>query len=190
MLLVVALAGIAPARAGWRTCFVVDHRLSVLRSRPDLLGSSLKRLRVGRRVYEVGRQRDGEGRLWLRVAVTRRTRGWLLADSVAAPGQNGGAARLRALLAEMEGFDRIEVACVALEHFPDAAPEAREALRIEVAAQADALAQRANRRLGPLDGKTHAQVRALLLSDPGLDRFNRLGIRFDVDPATRRYVPK
>jgi hypothetical protein len=186
-LLAALLAPAAPAAP--RPHYVVDARLAALRSGPALTAPLLKRLRVGRRVYEFGRRVDRDGRAWLRVAVTRRTRGWMLEDALARPGDPRGERRLAALVGDLRGLPRLEVARVAADHFPRLRAAAAEALREEAIAEADELAERANRRLGPLEGATPDEVRALLLSDPALDRYNRLGVFFDADPATRRYVP-
>jgi hypothetical protein len=64
------------------------------------------------------------------------------------------------------------------------------ALEEVAAVEAAGLSRRAARRLGSLAGAPDAEVRALMLSDPGLDRFNRLGITFDVDVRSRRYIPR
>jgi hypothetical protein len=181
---------VAPARGAGRPSRVVDARLAVLRSTPSLTAPLLKRLRVGRRVYEVGRRRDAEGRAWVRVAVTRRTRGWILAEAVAKAGDADAERRVETLLAALDGIPRVEVARVAADHFPHLRARARAVLVEEARSAAEELTERANRRLGPLEGATPEQVRALMLSDPGLDRYNRLGVLFDVDAAARRYATR
>jgi hypothetical protein len=187
---IAALSPLASGGAEWRRHFVVDDRLSALRSRPDLAGPLMKRLRVGRAVFEVGRARDGEGRDWLRVAVTRRTRGWILAEALARPGDAEGERRLSSRIGELDGLDRIEVARLAADRFPALRRGAADALAEEADEAAEALTKRAVRRLGPLDGAPPDRVRELMLSDPGLDRFNRLRVYFDVDAAARRFVPR
>jgi hypothetical protein len=182
------LAAPVPADAAWRRHYVADGRLSALRLAPDLASPILRRLRVARVVYEVGRSRDGEGRAWLRVAVTRRTRGWILAEALSRPGS--GEERVRDLLDRLSGFDRMEVARLAADRFPRLREAANSALAEEAALAAEPLSDRANRRLGPLPGIPPDRVRALMLSDPGLDRFNRLGVFFDVDVESRTFVPR
>jgi hypothetical protein len=187
--LLLTLTLTAPATE-WTRHYVVDARLSTLRTRPDLAGPLLKRLRVGRTVFEVGRARDREARFWLRVAVTRRTRGWILADAVARPGDVAGERRLLTLLDGLEGVDRIEVARLAADRFPVVRAVARDALEDEAVKAAPLLSERARRRLGALHGLAPERVRALMLSDPGLDRFNRLRVYFDVDTETLEFVPR
>src|SRR5262245_6737448 len=135
-LLVAALAGAVSAGPGWRQYFVIDARLAALRSAPGLTSPILKRLRVGRAVYGVGRALDREGRPWLRVAVTRRTRGWILADALAAPGDAAGERWLGVLVAALRGIDRVEVARLAFDRFPHLRASAREALASEAASAA------------------------------------------------------
>jgi len=175
---------------GWTRHIVVDERLSALRTRPALDAPLTQRLRVGRRIFEVGRGRDREGRIWLRVAVTRRTRGWLLSDATARHGDREGERRLGRLIESLDGIDRIAVARVALDLFPRLRGEASAAIEDESRDAAEMLTERATRRLGALPDASPYEVRALFLSDPGLDRYNRLGVLFDVDVETRRFVPR
>lgn len=188
--LLVALVVAEPVRGAWREVYVVDARLAVLRAGPSLTVPLARRLRVGRRVYIVGAARDREGREWLRVAVTRRTRGWILGAAVAGPGREADEGRLAERIAGSTGIERAEVARVAADRFPRLRAVALRALEEVAAEEADGLSERAARRLGALDGVSQEEVRALMLSDPGLDRFNRLGITFDVDVATRRYFAR
>jgi hypothetical protein len=186
----VALFAAIPSRAAARRCYVVDARLAALRSAPDLAAPLLKRLRTGRPLEVVGRRKDREGRVWLRVAVTRRTRGWIVEDATAAPGDACGEARLAARVASLEGIPRLEAARLAADRFPRLGGSASAAIEDEARLAADDLSERIARRLGPLDALTPSAVRALVLSDPALDRYNRLGVLFDVDPTTRRLVPR
>lgn len=188
------LAGllVAPAagRTRWRRAFVVDSRLAALRSAPGLAAPLLTRLRAGRAVSLVGRARDRDGYVWVRVAVTRRTRGWLLETAVAAPGDAGGERRLAALLAGLDGIARLQLAHLAIAHFPRQRAAAADAAREEAEAAAEELSARVGRRLGALAGVAPETVRALMLSDPALDRYNRLGVTFEVDVNARRYLPQ
>ena len=59
----------------------------------------------------------------------------------------------------------------------------------EASAAAERLSRSAAERLGALEGASPAEIRALMLSDPALDRYSRLGITFEVDAAARRYLP-
>ena len=75
--------------------FVVDDRLSVLRRGADVRSQIMQRLRLGRRVYILGsNSAAGDQPKCYRVAVTRRTRGWIHNSAVAIPGRAGDDARL------------------------------------------------------------------------------------------------
>ena len=188
---ILLLSAALPVQAGtWRQAYVVDTRLSVLRARPSLTAPVLKRLRSARMVAIVERRRDAEGREWARVAVTRRTRGWLLVDAIAWPGDAHSERRLAARLDATRGLARLQVARLALGRFPALRPRALAAIEVEATIAASKLSRAAARRLGALEGEPPGRVRALMLSDPGLDPFTRLGVLFDVDVANRRYLPR
>lgn len=186
-ILLTALAPV-PGRA-WQRAYVVDARIAALRTDPDLTALVAKRLRAGRMVAVVERRRDRTGTAWLRVAVTRRTRGWLLADAVAWPGDRAGERRLAARIDAERGLARIQVARLAADRFPRLRQQAAAALEVEATVAASRLSRAVARRLGPLAGATDDEVRTLMLSAPELDRYNRLGLRFDVDLTRRAYVP-
>jgi hypothetical protein len=191
VVLALVLLAPLPARAGgWPRAYVVDGRLAALRAGPDLAAPVRKRLRVGRAVAIVGSTRDRDGFVWARVAVTRRTRGWLLAGAVASPGDRTGEARLAARIAEAQGIARAELARLALDRFARLRPVAAAAMAEEAADAAERLTRTAAGRFGALDAASPAEVRALMLSDPALDRYSRLGITFEVDAAARRYLPR
>lgn len=187
LLAVLLLVPAAAAQPRWKTAYVVDARLAALRTAPDLAAPLTKRLRTGRRVAVVARRRDRDGVAWVRVAVTRRTRGWLLEDAVASPGDADGERRLAERLAALRELPRLEAARLAADRFPRLRALALEAMRVEGEAAASTLTARATRRLGALDGEPPARVRALMLSDPALDRYNRLGLLFEADPLERRF---
>jgi hypothetical protein len=112
----------------------------------------------------------------------------MLSEAVAVPGDRAGEKRLRALLAATEGFDLLQLARVVIDHFPNLRAEATalllEAARTELAAAS----VRAQRRLGPLDELPAPVAEALMLSDPALDRYNRLGLVVRYDAGCRCYA--
>lgn len=177
-----------PSHAGpWRRAYVVDARLSALRESPALDAPARRRLGTTRAVAVVERRTGRDGLEWLRVAVTRRTRGWVLASAVAAPGDRDGERRLRERLDSESGLSRLALARLALDRFPALREEASAAAGDEAEAAAVALSRAVARRLGPLDGTPPETVRALMLSDPALDRYGRLGVAFEADAASRTY---
>src|SRR5215831_10063618 len=62
--------------------YVFDERLSALRKDPDVMAQIRQRLRRGRSLYLLETHRDSNGVMFYRVAVTRRTRGWIQAAAV------------------------------------------------------------------------------------------------------------
>lgn len=135
----------------------------------------------------VERARTVDGIAWIRVAVTRRTRGWLPIEAVASPGDFDGEARLAWRLGVTRGFPRLELARLAIDRFPRLRKIAEDDFAFEAERAALMLTERAARRfdeetlLPPLD------LRVQMLLDPLLDRYVRLGVRFEADPVTMRY---
>ncbi|MDX2031714.1 MAG: hypothetical protein SF339_13650 [Blastocatellia bacterium] len=164
---------------------VVDERLSALRERPDLRAALAQRLRPGRVIGVLGAARDRSGTRFLRVAVTRNTRGWICAEAVVRPGQREDARRLLQLIDETtDDYQRIRLARLLVDEFR-AAPQAPQALRLLAAAAervAERLSRDARRRLGDEAGRDR------WLNFPGLDRYNRLGVTFEYDAAGDRLV--
>lgn len=190
-LLVVLLLVVSPVRAArWPQAYVVDVRLAALRTAPELDALVRKRLRAGRAVAIVERRRDRDGLVWVRVAVTRRTRGWLLEEAVARPGEHEGERRLSELIATSTSFTRIQLARLALDRFPRLREAAVAAIDEEARAAAIRLSRSVAKRLGSLASESPSEVRTLMLSDPALDRYSRLGVSFDVDVERRVYVPR
>src|ERR687883_55572 len=95
------------APAGGQRAVVVDERLAALRDAPDLSARLLQRMSRGRMVAIMGMKRTTEGVTFYRVAVTRRTRGWLQSEAVVSPSRAGDDDRLLRLVRGSEGFDRV-----------------------------------------------------------------------------------
>ena len=205
---IIYLAGVAFAQAppgansspaSWATpdgrvryirAFVIDERLSALRREPALKSEVRQRLRMGRPLYilETRSARNDEP-VFFRVAVTRRTRGWIHQLAVGIPGRRGEDERVMTLLAgTRDGVDRIALCKLFIERFPVSALKSRALLMMgeEADLAAASLGGRARRRLEGAAGE-HLKKRDLYLNDPGLDRYSRLKINFDFDEATGRY---
>lgn len=177
----------AAGHTTWRHAYVVDAGLATLRSQPGLHSRLLKRLRHGRMVAIVERARIVDGIAWIRVAVTRRTRGWLPVEAVASPGDSGGECRLAWRLGVTRGLARLELARLAIDRFP----RLRKIAAREFAYEAERVAlMLTDRAAGRFDEETllpPVDLRMQMLLDPLLDRYVRLGVRFDADPATLQY---
>src|SRR6266404_594955 len=88
--------------------FVIDDRLSALRREPGLQSVVIRRLRLGHPVFIVGIRRPKAGQpTFCRVAVTRRTRGWIHESALAVQGRAGEDNRIMKLIKGSDGVDKI-----------------------------------------------------------------------------------
>ena len=155
---------------------VVDDRLSALRARPDLTGDLIQRLRNGRVVGILREVRTKGGYRFYRVAVTRRTSGWVLADAVVRTGSQLDAERLLQFIGqEKDGFAKVRLASIFVTEMRRTrlAPQGYLMLARSAEAVAADLTRNALRRLPP-----DRRDEEYLLNDVGLDRYNRIGIKF------------
>ncbi len=176
--------------SGGRTAVVVDERLSVLRDAPDLSGNLLQRLGRGRVVSLRGSKVGRDGVAFFRVAVTSRTTGWIQADALASGSRAGDDERLLKLIRGSEGFDRIERATIFLELFPRSTHRPAVLMLLGNAAQsaAQTLTRNAERRLDAREMQAGgAPVHSYFLNYSGLDRFNRLGVRFAFNSDAKKF---
>ena len=74
---------------GGHIAIVADERLAALRSSPDPSARLLRRLSRGHLVSIRGSGRSRDGLLFYRVAVTRRTSGWLQSEALIASWRDG-----------------------------------------------------------------------------------------------------
>lgn len=175
---------------GGRLAVVVDERLAALRIAPDLSARLMQRLSRGRLVAVLGGKRSDDGVNFLKVAVTRRTSGWVQAESVIAPWRNDDDDRALRLVRSSDDFDRIARARLFLDAFPrsplrpqglllfgDAAEKAAEGLSLEAARRLDQNEMAAN----------GAPEFSYFLNYNGLDRYNRQDIVFIFDRATKQF---
>jgi hypothetical protein len=173
-----------------RSAIVVDERLAALRSAPQLSAPLLRRISRGRKVTIVETQRSRDGVVFHRVAVTRRTRGWIQREALILPRRPGDDARLLRLINASRDFDRIARARIFLEAFPHS-PLRPAVLLIfgeEANKAARKLSQDAERRLEIEEfGGTGASIASYFLNYSGLDRYRRQGVVFIFDPVTREF---
>lgn len=201
-ILVASFALVAPARAqqkkrrgqnvsGPRAAVVVDERLSALRDAPGFASAPVRRLGRGRAVQLTGARREAEGAAFVQVAVTRRTRGWVQSESLAAPARAGDDERLLRLVRGSEEFDRVERARIFLDTFPRSPlrPAVLLLLGEEAEAAAARLSRDAARRLDAREMEAGgAPAHTYFLNFNGLDRYRRHGVNFTFDRASRRYA--
>jgi hypothetical protein len=170
---------------------VIDDRLSALRREADIQSEVIQRPRLGRQVHVIqNRNGDITHGSFVRVALSRRTRGWMHRSALVVVGRAGEDARVMKLVdSQDEEIDRLTLCRVLIERFPRSALRARALLAIgrEAERAARALSRRARERLSDLD-EAEAPARDYYLSDTGLDRFSRIRVRFNFNEATGEYV--
>src|ERR1044071_9901593 len=102
-------------RAKFIKALIIDERLSALRREDDIHAPVLKRLRIGRAVYITSPSRRDD---FYRVAVSRRTRGWIQPGAIALTGRAGEDVRVMKVIEETsDGLDRIALCRLLLEQF-------------------------------------------------------------------------
>lgn len=177
-------------RPTFSRAFVVDDRLSTLRREPGLQSEVIHRLRLGHTVYVIART-NGEPR-YCRVAVTRRTRGWILESAIALQGKTGEDRRVMKLIeGAKDGLDRISLCRLLIERFSRSPLVPRALLQMgeESDRAAQTLTQRARKRLADAsDENWNASTRDYFLNDVGLDRYSKLRVVFDFNQSTSEYV--
>lgn len=174
-----------------RRAVVFDERLSALRAQPDVKAPLEQRLRRGRRVGVLGAATNKDGAKFLRVAVSRNTRGWVLADAVIRPGVAADAERLMRLIEETKDeFTRARLARLCADEFRSTkfAPKALMILGEAAESAADRLTRDARRRVVDDEPDAGMSKRDFMLNYAGLDRYNRIGVMFDYDAASDRIV--
>ena len=177
-------------RLSSRSAIVVDERLAALRAGPQFSAPFLRRIGRGRIVTVLETERSRDGVVFYRVAVTRRTRGWVQREAVVAPFRAGDDARLLLLIKASRDFDRIARARIFLDAFPRSPhrPAVLLILGSEAEKTAAKLSHDAARRLGSeeLTG-TGASRASYFLNYSGLDRYRRQGIGFKFDSNTGQF---
>lgn len=174
---------------------VFDERLSALRARPDVKAALEERMSLGRRVDILGAATASDGAKFFRVAVSRNTSGWVLADAVIRSGADADAERLMRLIEETrDEFMKARMARFYADEFRSSkfAPKALMILGAAAEGAAEKLSHDARRHVGedapgaaPNAGLTRRYFR---LNYAGLDRYNRIGVTFDYDAAWDRIV--
>src|SRR5437867_6847258 len=171
--------------------FVIDDRLSALRRGPGLQSVVIRRLRPGHTVFIVGTSRPkADQPRFCRVAVTRRTRGWIHESALAVQGRAGEDRRIMKLIeGSSDAIDKITMCRILDLRFSQSRLVARSMLQLGEEAErvAETLSQRTRRRLAEVRG-ADASLRDYYLSDAGLDRYSKLGVVFDFNDSTGEFV--
>lgn len=188
LIVCVSLSAVAQNRRAQivgRRAVVCDERLSALRLRPEVDAPLVQRLRRGRIISVIDAARSKEGWLFLRVAVTRRTRGWILAEATVRRGRREDSERLLRLIENAsDELVKLRLARIYIDEFRGTPAAARALLQLGNTAElvAQRLTHQAKRRLRMNDEQIDSSDRRIyLMNDIGLDRYNRIGIRFKTD---------
>jgi hypothetical protein len=186
-----------------RRAVIFDERLSALRAQPDIKAQLKQRMRRGRRVGILGAAVAKDGAKFFHVAVSRNTRGWVLADAVIRPGNAADAERLMRLIEDTKDeFTKARLARLCADEFraTNFAPKALMILGGAAEGEAAKLSRDAKRRVGDGDSDAGPDTepnagpnarltrRDFMLNYAGLDRYNRIGVTFDYDAASDRIV--
>lgn len=157
-----------------RRAIVVDERFSALRESPDVGAKLKQRLRRGRVVWITETRRSRDGHEYARVAVSKRTSGWIASIATVSRGRKSDARRLIELIEQTpDDFVKIRLARICADEFRSA-PFAPAALAL--LAQA---AERSAQRLTVASRKrTGGDDDFAIANDVSLDRFSRIGVKF------------
>ena len=175
---------------GGHVAVVADERLAALRSVPEPSARLLHRLSRGRLVSIRGASRSRDGLVFYHVAVTRRTSGWLQSEAVIASWRSGDDQRLLGLISGADEFDRVARARIFLDAFQRSSLRPRVLLIFGDAAEEAAakLSREAERRFERREiPATGAPEFSYYLNYNGLDRYNRQGVTFTFDRATKEF---
>lgn len=170
---------------------VVDERLSALRTQPDVKAPLEQRLRRGRVVGILGIRKSKDGEQFLRVSVSRNTRGWVLAEAVVKSGNAADAERLANLIENTDDdFIKARLAKLCADEFRATPSAPRCLLKLGETADraADRLTRDAKRRVGNDEPSAGLSKRDYFLNFAGLDRYNRIGVMFEYDAKADRIV--
>ena len=175
---------------GGRIAVVIDERLSALRTAPDITAKLIERLSRGHLVSIRGERTTADGLKFYRVALSSRTFGWVQSDAVVVPWRAGDDRRLLTLIENSDEFDRIVRAKTFLDAFPQSLlrPRVLTMYATEAEETAEKLTRDAGRRFAKNElPPVGAPEFSYYLNYNGLDRYNREGITFLFDRATKKF---
>jgi hypothetical protein len=178
------------APEGGQRAVVVDERLAALRDAPDLSANLLQRMSRGRMVAVKGAKRSPDGVTFYRVAVTRRTGGWIQSEAVVSLVRREDDERLLRLIQNSEDFDRIIRARIFLDLFVRSPLRPTVLMLYGDAAEkaAEKLSRDAVRRLDEKEmAAGGAPVFSYFLNYNGLDRWRKQGAVFIFNAARKQF---
>jgi hypothetical protein len=170
-----------------RRAMVVDERFSALRTAPEMKSELKQRLRKGRMVGVLGVRESRSREKFFLLAVSRRTRGWVLSEAVVRSGHPADAERLFGMMEETtDEFSRVRLSRLCADEFRSTAFAPRALLAMAEAAEK--ASERLTKDCRRAAGDQGHDRRKLFLNHPGLDRYNRLGVIFEYDATADRIV--
>jgi hypothetical protein len=175
---------------GGRIAVVVDVRLAALRAAPSPSALLLRRLGRGRFVSIRGSQRTPDGLLFHRVAINRRTSGWMQSEAVVAGWRANDDERLLRLIAGPDEFERLARSRIFLDTFSHSHLRPTVLLLYSQAAEEAAakLSRQAQRQFERNEvTENAAPLFSYFLNYNGLDRYNRQGARFVFDESAKSF---
>jgi hypothetical protein len=172
----------------FRPAIVVDTGLSAIRKSPNFTSTVLKRLRTGRKVFIISTIKNKENIKYYFIAITRRTRGYIDASAIVDFAQKDEDKRLMRLIEEAAGVDKIILTQILVKHFPQSLL-CPDALLIEAEFAEKIAKELSNKTIKhpPTQLDKEIEPERYLLNYSGLDKYNRLGINFHIDPIKKAY---
>jgi len=137
-----------------------------------------------------GAKTSQEGIVYFLVNVTSRTHGWIQREAVMSPSHPRDDQKLLSLIRSSAEFDRVARARGFLEQFPRSPLRSEVLLLLGDAAEEAAarLSRDAARRINKDElQSSEAPLFSYFLNYTGLDRYNRQGVRFVFDSATKQF---
>lgn len=172
--------------------YVFDERFSVVRSRPDVEATYLRRLRTGHRVFIVFNEQSRRDTKFRRVVISSRFVGWMLSASLAAPGIPGDDEKLFRFAGKQSAERAVIALRILTSHFERSPLRPKALLQLGTLADQVALqiSNRANRKLNPeeLALPEGLDETDLFANFRGLDHFESFGIHFRYHASTDQFA--
>jgi hypothetical protein len=171
------------------TAVVLDETLSVLRARPSLFSEPIQRMRLGRKVQILGTA-DADGVKFYKVAAPPNNFGWVQADAVFGKFRHSDEERLIRIIQAADGFEQIELASEFLKLYPES--KFRPAILLLYGDLLEEAALKLSRDANSRLTRKHmaasaAPLHSFFLNFVSLDRYRKLGVVFQFNPATRSF---
>ncbi len=169
------------------TAFVIDQRLSVLRSEAGLYSEPIKRLATGTEIT-VFEEKEADGVSFYKVSDKSAQTGWIQSEAIAGSFRKNDDGRLARLIFGSSGFVQVERCAIFLKVFDDSKIRPTILLLFGDLLE-DYAAEISKNATEQLDRREMAAAQAPLhsfyLNYPELDPYRELGIRFLFNSSTK-----